>query len=69
MPPSLPRFGATEATEILIVLAGRPGTGKTTVARGLAAERQAAHVRVDAVEASFGCYRTGVPASAFGREK
>ncbi len=31
---------------------GKPGTGKTTLARLLAAERQAAHVRVDAMEAA-----------------
>jgi predicted kinase/ADP-ribose pyrophosphatase YjhB (NUDIX family) len=34
----------------LVVLAGRPGTGKTTLARRLAAHLRAAYLRVDAVE-------------------
>jgi predicted kinase len=35
---------------MLIVLAGLPGTGKTTVARELAQRLRAVHVRVDAIE-------------------
>lgn len=35
---------------MLIVFAGRPGTGKTTLSRRIAAERGAALVRVDAIE-------------------
>jgi predicted ATPase len=35
---------------LLIVLAGRPGTGKTTLARALCARLEAVYVRVDAIE-------------------
>ncbi len=35
---------------LLIVIGGLPGTGKTTVARGVAAELSAVHLRVDTVE-------------------
>jgi predicted kinase len=34
----------------LVVLAGRPGTGKTTLARKLAAALPAAYLRIDAIE-------------------
>jgi predicted kinase len=33
-------------------LAGRPGTGKTTLGRRLAAELRAAYLRIDAIEAA-----------------
>lgn len=38
---------------MLILLAGLPGTGKTTLARLLARQRRAAHVRLDAIEAAM----------------
>jgi predicted kinase len=35
---------------VLVVFSGRPGTGKTTLSRGLAARLQAALIRIDAIE-------------------
>jgi predicted kinase len=35
---------------MLIVFAGLPGTGKTTIARALADERQAVYLRIDTIE-------------------
>jgi predicted kinase len=43
---------------LLIVLAGRPGTGKTTLARALCARLEAVYVRVDAIEAA--ALRSGI---------
>jgi predicted kinase len=38
---------------VLVVFAGRPGSGKTTLARLVAAELRAAHLRIDAIEAAI----------------
>lgn len=38
---------------MLVVFAGLPGTGKTTLARLLAAQCRAAHIRVDGIEAAM----------------
>lgn len=38
------------AETVLVVLAGLPGTGKTTLARGLVTALGAAYVRIDAIE-------------------
>jgi predicted kinase len=35
---------------VLVVLAGKPGTGKTTLARGLVAALEAVYLRIDAIE-------------------
>jgi len=42
---------------MLIVVTGRPGTGKTTLARSLAGELRAAYLRIDAIETALQVYR------------
>ncbi|WP_139723135.1 AAA family ATPase [Serinicoccus chungangensis] len=49
---------------MLVVLAGLPGVGKTSVARALCRRLDAAHVRVDTVEQAL--VRAGLPAPEVG---
>ncbi|GAB3582107.1 2-C-methyl-D-erythritol 4-phosphate cytidylyltransferase [Calidifontibacter terrae] len=49
-PADLERLQVPAATPELIVLAGLPGVGKSTIARALATRLRAAYVRVDTIE-------------------
>jgi predicted kinase len=49
---------------MLIVFGGLPGTGKTTIAREIAARRAAAYLRIDVIEQAI--RDAGVPAAAVG---
>ncbi len=49
----MPRRPATRRAPTLIVLAGLPGVGKSTIARRLARRRAAVWLRVDVVEAAL----------------
>ncbi len=53
-----------EAEPLLVVLAGLPGVGKTTLARAVCRRLAAAHVRVDTVEQAL--VRGGTPSSEVG---
>ena len=44
---------------MLIILGGLPGTGKTTIARELARQLGAVHVRIDSIEEAI--LDSGVP--------
>ena len=53
---------AVTSTPLLIVFAGLPGTGKSTLAREVAARRDAVWLRVDTAEAAM--LKAGLPRSA-----
>ncbi|CAG7582439.1 MULTISPECIES: AAA family ATPase [Rhodococcus] len=50
MTPREPRRSSARRSPVLVVLAGLPGSGKSTIARGLAQSLGAAHVRIDSIE-------------------
>jgi len=54
-----PRGPALSDAPVLVVFGGLPGTGKTTIAREVAARLRAAYVRIDAIEAAL--WRGGIP--------
>jgi predicted kinase len=62
----LPELSSVEDLEppLMIAVVGRPGTGKTTLARMLATELRAAHLRLDAIQAAV--VRSGVAQTSYG---
>jgi predicted kinase len=46
---------------MLIILGGLPGTGKTTIARELARQLGAVHVRIDSIEEVVTLLRGAIP--------
>ena len=54
---------------MLIVFAGLPGTGKTTLAQAVARRRRAAYLRIDVIEQALrhsGCLAGEVGAAGYG---
>lgn len=49
---------------LMVAVVGRPGTGKTTLARMLASELRAAHLRLDAIQAAV--VRSQVAQNSYG---
>ncbi len=64
VPPTAPTSGRRSLTKtpLLIVFAGLPGTGKSTLARAVASRSDAVWLRVDTAEAAM--LRAGLPRSA-----
>lgn len=56
---------ATGSRPWLLVVAGRPGTGKTTLAKGLTSTTRACYLRVDVVETALGRLRDDVGADGY----
>jgi predicted kinase len=52
-PPSLESTRGAPSSGLLIILGGRSASGKTTLARALARELAAVHVRIDTIEAAI----------------
>jgi predicted kinase len=51
--PHCAKIAGTEPENMLIILSGLPGVGKTTIARELARQMEAVHVRIDSIEAAI----------------
>jgi predicted kinase len=59
-----PRQTADLDRPLMVAVVGRPGTGKTTLARMLAIELRAAHLRLDAIQAAV--VRSDVAQTSYG---
>ena len=62
---SAPTSTASARAAILTVVSGRPGTGKTTLAKGLARSRRSCYLRVDAAETGLARIRLPVGAEGY----